>query len=518
MPTVKTLLPQKQADVQLIRVAAYCRVSSDSTEQKESFAAQVEYYTGLIGGNPFWTLADIYADEGVTGTSMRKRDDFNRMIADCRRGKIDRIITKSVSRFARNTVECLDTVRKLSKIGVSVLFEKEQIDTSKMSSEFLLALAGIQAQDESVSISGNMRWSYEKRMKEGDFIGCKTPFGYDLINGNLIINEPEARVVQMIFDMYLSGVGQSQIASYLNENCIPHRDMDAWYTTSVGYILNNERYAGDALLQKYYTTTAFPFKKQRNKGQAAMYYVQNSHVGIVSREQFEAVKLLQNKKNRKRDVKPHFLTKLLICPHCGHTFRQVCDRGSVYWVCCYRKSGHSECQRIRVDEEDVCAALMRMIEILHQHCDSILIPMVKALEKLKSKEDGTFHKLYEIDKTIAEINNQLYVISKLQLAGILLASDFAAQNNELSARLSRLRTERMKLLRQDKNDDNLNQFREICDTISSLNKPTECLEEELVRKLVEKIIVKSPTDIEIYVWGGLMLDEHLPNKRRRCRE
>ena len=166
MPTVKTLLPQKQADVQLIRVAAYCRVSSDSTEQKESFAAQVEYYTGLIGGNPFWTLADIYADEGVTGTSMRKRDDFNRMIADCRRGKIDRIITKSVSRFARNTVECLDTVRKLSKIGVSVLFEKEQIDTSKMWSEFLLALAGVQAQDESVSISGNMRWSYEKRMKD----------------------------------------------------------------------------------------------------------------------------------------------------------------------------------------------------------------------------------------------------------------------------------------------------------------------------------------------------------------
>ena len=127
MPTVKTLLPQKQADVQLIRVAAYCRVSSDSTEQKESFAAQVEYYTGLIGSNPFWTLADIYADEGVTGTSMRKRDDFNRMIADCRRGKIDRIITKSVSRFARNTVECLDTVRKLSKLGVSVLFEKEQM-------------------------------------------------------------------------------------------------------------------------------------------------------------------------------------------------------------------------------------------------------------------------------------------------------------------------------------------------------------------------------------------------------
>ena len=156
-----------------------------------------------------------------------------------------------------------------------------------------------------------------------------------------------------------------------------------------------------------------------------------------------------------------------------------------------------------------------MIEILHQHCDSILIPMIKALEKLKSKENGTFHKLYEIDKTIAEVNNQLYVLSKLQLNGILLASDFAAQNNELTARLSRLRTERMKLLRQDKKDDNLNRLREVCDTISGLNKPTECLEEELVRKIVEKIIVKSPTDIKIYLWGGVILDEHLPNKKRR---
>ena len=249
MPTVKTLLPQKQADVQLIRVAAYCRVSSDSTEQKESFAAQVEYYTGLIGGNPFWTLADIYADEGVTGTSMRKRDDFNRMIADCRRGKIDRIITKSVSRFARNTVECLDTVRKLSKIGVSVLFEKEQIDTSKMSSEFLLALAGVQAQDESVSISGNMRWSYEKRMKEGDFIGCKSPIGYSLIKGSLIINESEAEIVRMIYDMFLSGVSKPRIVQYLNEHSVPHRNTRIWNTASLNYILNNERYVGVAKRQ-----------------------------------------------------------------------------------------------------------------------------------------------------------------------------------------------------------------------------------------------------------------------------
>ena len=517
MPTVKTLLPQKQADVQLIRVAAYCRVSSDSTEQKESFAAQVEYYTGLIGGNPFWTLADIYADEGVTGTSMRKRDDFNRMIADCRRGKIDRIITKSVSRFARNTVECLDTVRKLSKLGVSVLFEKEQIDTSKMSSEFLLALAGVQAQDESVSISGNMRWSYEKRMKEGDFIGCKSPIGYSLIKGSLIINESEAEIVRMIYDMFLSGVSKPRIVQYLNEHSVPHRNTRIWNTASLNYILNNERYVGDALLQKFYTTGNLPFRKEKNKGQKTMYYVQNSHAGIISKARFDAAKSMQARR-KKRNIQPHGLTKLLICQDCGHTFRQVCSNNNVYWSCSYQMSGHSDCQRIRVDEEDVIAALMRMIEILHQHCDSILIPMIKALEKLKSKENGTFHKLYEIDKTIAEINNQLYVISKLQLDGILLASDFAAQNNELTARLSRLRTERMNLLRQNKNDDDLIRLREVCETISSLEKPSEQFDEDLVRKVVEKIIIKSPTHIQIYVRGGLVLDEHLPNKKRRCGE
>ena len=135
MPTIRTILPQKNSEVPILRVAAYCRVSSDSDDQLHSFGAQTEYYTKMIGENPLWTLADIYADEGITGTSMKKRDEFNRMIADCKRGKIDRILTKSVSRFARNTVDCLDTVRLLSSLGISVLFEKEQLDTAKMSGE-----------------------------------------------------------------------------------------------------------------------------------------------------------------------------------------------------------------------------------------------------------------------------------------------------------------------------------------------------------------------------------------------
>lgn len=153
MPTVRTILPQNTLQAPVLRVAAYCRVSTDSTDQQHSFGVQTEYYERLIGENPLWTLADIYADEGITGTSMKRRTEFNRMIADCKRGKIDRILTKSVSRFARNTVDCLETVRMLSGLGISILFEKEQIDTAKMSSEVILGMMSTQAQDESSSIS-----------------------------------------------------------------------------------------------------------------------------------------------------------------------------------------------------------------------------------------------------------------------------------------------------------------------------------------------------------------------------
>ena len=201
MPNVKTLLPEIKEEVRKIRVAAYCRVSTESDDQKDSFSAQVEYYTNLIDANPAWELVDIYADEGISGVSMTRRDEFNRMLRDCRQGKIDRVITKSVSRFARNTIDCLSSVRMLSELGVSVLFEKEKIDTAKMSGEMLLALSGTQAQDESISISGNVRWSYERRMRNGDFVGNVAPFGYRLVNGTLVVNEPEAEIVRKIFDM-----------------------------------------------------------------------------------------------------------------------------------------------------------------------------------------------------------------------------------------------------------------------------------------------------------------------------
>ena len=183
-----------------IRVAAYCRVSSSSDDQLHSFAAQVQYYTKFIRSNDQMELVDIYADEGLTGTKTTKRDEFNRMVADCKKGRIDRVLTKSLSRFARNTADALMYARILRENGVSILFEKENIDTAFMSSELLLALSGAQAQEESISISKNMRWSIERRMKNGTFIPSSTPYGYRLENGQFVIVEDEAKIIRRIFD------------------------------------------------------------------------------------------------------------------------------------------------------------------------------------------------------------------------------------------------------------------------------------------------------------------------------
>ena len=519
MPTVKTLLPKQKCEEKLIRVAAYCRVSSDSTDQQHSFAAQVKHYTEFIGENPKWSLADIYADEGITGTSMSKRDEFNRMIADCKRGKIDRIITKSVSRFARNTVDCLNTVRMLSGLGISVMFEKEHIDTAKMSSEILLAMAGTQAQDESISISGNMRWSYEKRMKSGEFVGCRAPYGYDLKDGTLVINEHEAEIIRIIFDMFLSGVSKPKIAEYLNENkVLPKYGQIPWCTVTVTYILNNERYIGDALLQKKYTTDTFPFTKKFNHGERAMYYVENSHPAIIAKNQFEAVKTLQQHRKHERIIKQHKLSKLLICKDCGSIYRRIEINNVLYWKCSCKGRGESQCTSIFLTEENVCRALIRMINILQQNYDQILKPMITALELLQSKANGTQHKVYEVDKEIAETNTQIHLLSQLQLQGILDPSDFAAQSNELSNKVYQLRAERMKLLRQNDADDNLLKLKEVAETIAYMDKELTEYDEDLIRSIVEKIIVKSSTEIEIHLFGGLIITEHLPSKKRRCKE
>lgn len=280
-------------------MAAYCRVSTDQLEQLSSYEAQVEYYTTYISTHPDYELAGIYADEGISGTNTKKRDQFNKMIEDCKVRKIDMIITKSISRFARNTLDCLNYVRRLKDLGIGVIFEKENINTLDAKGEVLLSILSSLAQDESRSISENSTWGIRRRFEQGKVAINHTKFlGYDKDeNGNLIINEKQAKIVRRIFKDYLDGKGPNRIARELEEEGVPNwNDKPKWYEGSIRKMLSNEKYKGDALLQKTYTVDYLTKKRIENTGQIPRYYVEDNHPPIIDKDSWEAVQLEMDRK------------------------------------------------------------------------------------------------------------------------------------------------------------------------------------------------------------------------------
>ena len=274
-----TYIPPKAAKPEALRVAAYCRVSSDSSDQLHSYATQIKAYTEQIGAHTDWELVDVYADEGLTGTRMDKREDFQRLLADCRKGKVDRVLCKSISRFARNTKDCLAALRELSALGVTVYFEKENIDTGTLTSELMVSVSGALAQQESISISQNLKIAWRRMMAAGDFVTTNPPFGYELVDGcGLRIKESEADIVRWIFASYLDGISTREIAKSLTERGILTTEGNAvWNPRSVQLILDNEKYKGDTFTLKRYTTNQFPFAVKRNHGEVDQYYIENSH-------------------------------------------------------------------------------------------------------------------------------------------------------------------------------------------------------------------------------------------------
>ena len=315
------------------RVAAYCRVSTDQEEQLSSYEAQVNYYTNYIENHPDYECAGIYADEGISGTSTKKREQFNRMIDDCKAGKIDMIITKSISRFARNTLDCLNFVRLLKDLGVGVTFEKEAIFTLDSKGEVLLSILSSLAQDESRSISENSTWGIRRRFEQGRlFINTTKFLGYDKDkNGNLVINEKQAKIVRRIFREFLDGKGACRIARDLERDRVFNWNGKAkWYEGSIRKMLTNEKYKGDALLQKTYTVDFLNKKRADNIGQVPQYYVEGSHPAIIDKAMWDAVQLEMDR--RRNFALEYGIQKLeyattdnpfagrVICGSCGQVF------------------------------------------------------------------------------------------------------------------------------------------------------------------------------------------------------
>ena len=514
MANVK-VIPPREKRPETLRVAAYCRVSSDSSDQMHSYATQIRNYTEEISKHDGWELVDIYADASLTGTRMDKREDFNRMLADCRKGKIDKILVKSISRFARNTRDCLATLRELSALGVSVLFEKENINTETLTTELMVSVSGSLAQEESISISKNQRMSYQRRMQRGEFITCCAPFGYQIVNGkNLAIVENEAKIVRWIFDSYLAGDSTKKIAECLTTKNIPTACGGAvWRESVVRQMLVNEKYIGNTLCQKTYTTNLFPFTRTVNKGDVDQYYVEHTHPAIIAGDVFEKAQALMKKRAERATITPekYPFSKKIFCGECGCVFsRKVSSHGHVAWGCRKHLRQAEDCPTGRIAEQDIYSAFVRMYHKLKLHESIILKPALDQFNDLNTALQRGNPAMLALNQAIAETAEQSHKVSALQSRGLLDADACAAKLQEINAKLTQLRRERRRLMKNEDIEETLEALRRTADVIHNGPDKIDSFDESLFTELVNKIIVKSKACICFYLYGGIELTEVLP--------
>ncbi|MDI9508976.1 MAG: recombinase family protein [Bacillota bacterium] len=364
------------------RTAAYARVSTDSEEQATSYEAQVDYYTSYIKSRDDWEFVDIYTDDGISATNTKHREGFRRMIADALDGKIDLIVTKSVSRFARNTVDSLTTVRQLKEKGIEIYFEKENIWTLDSKGELLITIMSSLAQEESRSISENVTWGQRKRFADGKVtVPFRRFLGYDRgEDGNLVLNEEEAPIIKRIYGMFLQGMTPYGIAKELTKDGIltPAKKKN-WSAGTVRSILTNEKYKGDALLQKSYTVDFLTKEKKINEGEIPQYYVENNHEAIIDPAVFDMVQreLEARQAGKNRHSGTHIFAGKIKCGQCGSWYgSKVWHSNSKYrrvvWQCNHKFSGNEKCQTPHLDEETIKEAFIKATNKLLKDKDEII--------------------------------------------------------------------------------------------------------------------------------------------------
>lgn len=350
------------------RVAAYARVSCGKDAMLHSLASQVEYYRNYICRHPDWEFAGVYADEAKTGTKD-SREQFQRLLADCRSGKIDHIVTKSISRLARNTVTLLETVRELKNLGISIYFEEQNIDTATADGELMLSILASYAQEESLSNSENMKWRIHSNFQNG-LAWNPTLLGYRYDGGTYQIEPTEADTIRLIFDSYLDGMGATAIAKMLNESTAVSRFGNGWGQRSIMAILQNYTYTGNLMLQKTFSENHLTKKKRYNHGELPMYHIQDSHEEIISLEKFNAVQE-EIRRRVEQHSRPHRnkgkypFSGLLVCENCGkHYVRKTTATGAV-WICpTYSTKGKASCSSKRIPENTLIAATLEVVGTL----------------------------------------------------------------------------------------------------------------------------------------------------------
>ena len=505
-----------------LRVAAYCRVSTEQEEQQNSYQVQIAYYTDLINRKKEWTLAGIFADEGISGTQTKKRTEFNRMIRMCRNKKIDLVITKSISRFARNTVDCLEYVRQLKDLGIGVIFEKENINTLTMTSEFMIALYGSFAQAESESISKNVSWGKEKAYREGKVqFQYKHLLGYKKgADGKPEIIPEEAETVKLIYTMFLDGHSMKNIALILHVKGIHTKTGSTeWRTNTITRILQNEKYVGDALLQKTFTSDCITHKVVKNHGERPMYLVTNHHDPIIDRDTYNRVQQELARRNSKRKISDktvteqgkysskYALSELLICGHCGTPYRRTtwAARGKkqIVWRCLSRlEHGKKYCpDSPTIKEEQLHRGILRAINNYYS-CRNDIVRILKANIGSVLECQGQ-EEILSVEKRLKEIDQARTDLVNLIASGGCdedkLDSEFAklyAEEQGLSERLTMLKSQ------NKTSEETQAKLDKIMDMIEHEKFELETFDNVLIRKLIECVKILSKTEILVIFKGG----------------
>ena len=525
IPPKANMNTEKKKKVKKINVAAYCRVSTAQEDQETSYEAQVAYFTKLITENPSWQLAGIYADDGISGTDMKKRDNFNAMMERClqKDGNIDLILTKSISRFARNTVDCLSCIRKLKERNIAIYFEKEHINTLESTGELLITILSSQAQEESRNISENVKWGLKRKYEKGEML-VRRMFGYQKgIDGQLHIIPEEAEVVRLIYGKYLEGESLNSIAQLLKEKGIKTiRGNTEWNVNSIRTILINEKYIGDAMAQKTFTIDYLTKTRKENQGELQKYYVENAHEAIIPREVFYKVQeeLHQRaniyKKSSKQETESkakhsgkYALSKITICKECGCEYRrQIWSKygeKKAVWRCENRlRNGTRYCKDSPTIEESVLhrAVLYAINQVLENKGDFLQTFRKNVVTALTyGTEDSEYAKeKKKLQKAMAELIQQ-----QAQQNGDETA--FEERCQVITAHIEALE---MKQIKESSRGRKGRKMEEIGNFLDKTNCVLTEYDDKLVRQLIQNINVVNARKIEVVFKSGITVEELLP--------
>ena len=512
-----------------LRVAAYCRVSTDDEEQLTSYEAQQTYYTDKIMTNPDWTMAGIYADEGITGTKATKRPEFLKMIRKCKQKKIDLILVKSISRFARNTVDCLNYIRTLKSLGIAVIFEKENINTLNEDSEMLTTIMGAFAQAESESISQNVKWGVRQAMKEGRVsIRYKNLYAYDEgEDGQPKIIESEAAVIRRINDEFLSGRSLPMIKDGLEaDKILTPKGGNVWAVSAIRNLLKNEKYCGDVLMQKTFKTDPISGKTKRNTGQLPMYLIQDHHPAIISRDTYNAVQaeFARRTSGKAPSTKlaptgqacysaKYALTGIVICGECGNQYRRCVwnKRGQKrpVWRCSSRIDyGSKYCHKSpTIYEAPLKAAILDAINLVMSDKKVLIQQIEDAMRMELIPFPGGTMSAGDIERKIKELEAEfqaLFEEAQKEPGGYM---KYTEEFQRITNDISELKNKKSLLMEKQQSDSAAN--KRIQDAVRLLNNSSAEVtewDEGMIRQLVDYVKVLAEDRVLICLRGGIEVE------------